>query len=72
MSLQTQAYISETAEARSVICQLNKTIETLKEQLANSHPKNPNNFEDWRVVRSACESDIPARYGTGADTRYAP
>ncbi len=52
MSLQLQTYQSEIAERDSVIYGLNKTIEILKEQLAKSLPKNPNNFEGWSVTKN--------------------
>ena len=52
MSVQIQTYNSEIAERDSLISRLNRTIEDLKERLANSIPKNPNNFEGWTRVHT--------------------
>lgn len=60
MSLQLQAYQNELSQKDSVINGLTETIESLKKQLANSVPKNPNSFtvetedgkpENWTLAR---------------------
>ena len=51
MSLQLQTYSGEIAERDSLISQLNRTIADLQEKLANSVPKNPNNFEGWTLTK---------------------
>jgi len=53
MTLQLQTYQKQLAEKDAIIYGLNNQLESLKEQLANSRPKNPNNFEGWTVTKNA-------------------
>jgi|GEM_PF-3507552 len=55
MSLQIQEYERAISEKDAVIFGLNRTIEELTGQLANSRPKNPNNFEGWTVTKSPAD-----------------
>jgi len=53
MALQIEAYKREIAEKDAVIYGLNRTIEDLNTKLADSRPKNPNNFEGWTLTKAS-------------------